>query len=405
MSLTQVSHITGELPHVRHVLGESPQLCHVLGESPQLCHVLGELPQVCLVLGESPHLCHVLGESPQVCHVLGESPQVCRVLCESPQLCRVLDESPQLCHVLGELPQLCRVLGELPQVCRVLGESPQVCHVLGESPQVCHVLGESPQVCRVAGGFAVDELQLLGRAQLAVSPVAVPAVRITFRHMIGDRSGAVHVAAGQTLDLALPGVDLPFSVSVHRGGQLALAPSTILHGVHVDISGRLLHVRNVTVTRGGRLSLERQGHAGDDNPNRFRFDSVHVKNGGEVRLVSDPVADPGSQLAVERLHIDGGGAVRATHLYLRAVNVTVDVGGTLAADGAGYGHDDGAALEADGRTYRTGLHGVINPGRGAGSGTQGAGAGHGGSGGEALGEPLSDLVKLRSEDNEKLIVL
>lgn len=51
-------------------------------------------------------------------------------------------------------------------------------------------------------------------------------VTLFFKHMIGDRTGSVHVGEYQELDLVRDYVDLPFNTYVYQGGSLGLAAVT-----------------------------------------------------------------------------------------------------------------------------------------------------------------------------------
>lgn len=84
-------------------------------------------------------------------------------------------------------------------------------------------------------------------------------VTMHFRFFLGDRSGVVHVANEQTMDLRRPEIDLPFSVNVYHGGYLGLAPITIIHGVEIWVSGIVAHSRNITIRRNGTATLNYLG--------------------------------------------------------------------------------------------------------------------------------------------------
>lgn len=128
----------------------------------------------------------------------------------------------------------------------------------------------------------------------------------------------------------------------------------------------------------------------------FRYEFLHVKCDGYLNVITDPVTDPGIELHAIGIHIDGGGQIQGTHLYLHALNVTIDSGGHLSSNGLGYEQSHGHYLS--GSNYRTGLHGIINPGIGQNSGYYGSGAGHGGSGGRGNGrEPVQKLNQFSNQ--------
>lgn len=238
-----------------------------------------------------------------------------------------------------------------------------------------------------SANFHFDELQIYGQAQLAIltAPPGTPA-SLTFKNMIGDRSGSVHVGKAQTLDLNREKIDLPFNVHVYNDGFLGLAPDTTIHGVTIHLNGTLGYVRNLTLHHGGVLRMNRQGHTLGEGASEYSFDYVHVQNDGYIHMITNPVSEPGISLQTLVTQIDGGGVIRATHLYMSSVNLTIDIGGVLRADGLGYRAVDGAPYEDDGTTFRKGLHGIINPGLGQTSDKGASGAGHGGSGGRGQGQ-------------------
>lgn len=81
-----------------------------------------------------------------------------------------------------------------------------------------------------------DELQVFGNAHLVVLPKdAAAGVFLHFRHMIGDRSGVLHVGPGQVMDLRRDFIDTPFSTYVYPTAYLGLAPDTNIDQVFVQV--------------------------------------------------------------------------------------------------------------------------------------------------------------------------
>lgn len=211
------------------------------------------------------------------------------------------------------------------------------------------------------------------------------AASLVFDNMIGDRTGALHIGSNQTMDLYRQKIDLPFSVHVYNGGFLGLAPDTIIHNVEIFLNGTLANVDNLTIHRGGKLWLNRDGHTEGLDYSTYGFEFVHVKTNGYLHMISDPVREPNISFDVTKLTIDGGGLVRGTYMYIHALNISIDAGGILSADGLGYEVSDGPPKDVFGYPNR-GLHGIINEGRGYTGTRSGSGAGHGGSGGRGDGE-------------------
>jgi len=228
--------------------------------------------------------------------------------------------------------------------------------------------------------YHFEELQIYGRAQLAI--LTEPhnrAASIFFRHMIGDRSGTIHIGFNQTMDLIRPSIDLPFNVRVYRGGFLGLAPSTEVHGVEIHVDGVISYIKNLTLHHGGLLSLKEDSRTGNEAmENDFKFDFVRVQFEGVIEMISSPVTHNGMNLTVRVLHIEGGGKVEGSDLRILAENISVNTEGLLSVSRRGYRQTDGTGQ---------GVHGTINWGLGPGTGVAASGAGHGGTGGRGKNTP------------------
>ncbi|WAR26294.1 hypothetical protein MAR_011998 [Mya arenaria] len=242
----------------------------------------------------------------------------------------------------------------------------------------------------VTNTFTFDEVQIFGNAHLAILTDTVgDAATIYFENMIGDRTGAVHVGAGQTLDLQRPKIDLPFNVHVYPDGFLGLAPDTYVQDIDIFLNGTLAYIKNLTIHHDGNLWLYQEGKTNGEEAGSYNFDFVHVKTDGYIHMVTDPVTDHGINFKTIDTQIDGGGLIRGTHLYFHSQNITVHSGGSLNADYLGYRVTD---------TSGTGVYGQINPGLGHNGTLSSSGGGHGGSGGRGEGEtiggsPYGDLYE------------
>lgn len=81
-----------------------------------------------------------------------------------------------------------------------------------------------------------DELQIYSNAHLVILPRDPQAgVFLHFQHMIGDRSGVLHVGPRQAMDLKRPAIDIPFSTYIYPSAYLGLAPDTSLNQVFVQV--------------------------------------------------------------------------------------------------------------------------------------------------------------------------
>jgi hypothetical protein len=198
--------------------------------------------------------------------------------------------------------------------------------------------------------------------------------------MIGDRTGAIHVGANQIMDLKRHKIDLPFNVHVYPDGFLGLATDTYVQDIDIFLNGTLAYVDNLTLHHDGNLWLYKKGKTNSLQDSYYEFKFVHVKTGGYIHMITDPVVEKGIHFKTISTHIDGGGLIRGTHLYFESTNITIDNGGHLNADNLGYRLSDSNTLDY-------GIYGQINPGRGYTGSNLGtaSGAGHGGSGGRGEG--------------------
>ena len=266
--------------------------------------------------------------------------------------------------------------------------------------------------------FHFEEIQVYGNAHLAVLPpvetydgsnyAIIPQfstevytssspynVSFFFKYMIGDRSGTVHIADRQELDLSRREIDLPFSAYVYAGGHIGLALDTYVHGVEVHLAGKLSNVENLTIHHGGLVWLKHGGHSAGDPHSQYTFDTVRVQDRGVLNASTDPIAEPGIVFHTGALFIEGGGFLEATCFTVNAENITIDDGGVLSANGRGYHPNHTQAIHGD-----IALHGLVNEGMPDEFVAEGVGAGHGGSGGRGpvdvtfgAGRPYGDLYE------------
>ena len=112
--------------------------------------------------------------------------------------------------------------------------------------------------------YHFEELQIYGGAHLAVHELFQnKSASLHFRHMIGDRSGTVHVGTGQLIDLERSEIDVPFNVHVYRGAYLGLAPQTTVHGVNLHIDGVIKNIEDLLLHHDGVLYLNEGSRTGN----------------------------------------------------------------------------------------------------------------------------------------------
>ena len=223
--------------------------------------------------------------------------------------------------------------------------------------------------------YRFEELQIYGAAHLAIltDPVDTNST-LFFLYMIGDRSGTVHLGNNQVMDLHRPEIDLPFSVRAYGGSYLGLAPFTIVHDVSIWMHGELDHVEIMTLHHNGLLSMEHGGHTTGDVANHYSFVWMRIQDNSTVSGITDPITESSIHIHVNDLFVEGGGILCGTSLVVNAVNITVDDGGSVHADGLGYRLTDPMNLAIG-----------INAGLGVTSVLGSSGAGHGGTSGHGAG--------------------
>lgn len=119
--------------------------------------------------------------------------------------------------------------------------------------------------------YHFEELQIYGGVHLAIHEQFGGKPSLYFRHMIGDRTGTIHVGSDQLLDLNRTEIDLPFSVHVYDKGYLGLAPYTEVHGVNIHVHGVIANIENLLLHHNGHLFLNEGAKSGNVHlPDDFR---------------------------------------------------------------------------------------------------------------------------------------
>ena len=198
----------------------------------------------------------------------------------------------------------------------------------------------------LAGGnddYRFDELQIYGNAHLALLPYPFrDGCNLHFRHMIGDRTGHVHIGPYQVMDLKRTFLDTPFSSYVYHGGYLGLAPDTFLEKVFLHIEGTVDHVHNLTLIQGGGLRLYKNGSTNRNPPLNYVIEGLTVIKAESYINCSNPNADTDAyQLRYGWVIVEGGGSIKGGNLNITATDFTVDDGGKVDVNDGGYRHDLG----------------------------------------------------------------
>ena len=198
----------------------------------------------------------------------------------------------------------------------------------------------------LAGGnsaYSFDELQIYGNAHLALLPDPyINGCTLDFKHMIGDRTGYIHIGPYQVMDLNRYFLDTPFSSYVYDGGYLGLAPETYLESVFVHVEGTVDHIHNLTLIQGGGLRLYKTGSTNSRSPLTYVIEGKTVVKAESYINCSNPNADTDSyELTFGWVIIEGGGLLKGGNLHIMATDFTIDDGGSIDVGNGGYRPDDG----------------------------------------------------------------
>jgi hypothetical protein len=229
--------------------------------------------------------------------------------------------------------------------------------------------------------YHFEELQMYGHGHLAflTDPPYAHAVDIYSDFFIGDRTGTLHLGGNQTMDLEREEISLPFNLWAYNNSHAGLAYSTDVHGVFIQMSGRLSHVHNMTIHREGDFWANHGGRTTGSPPSHYKFDYITIANAGQFHMETHPVRDPGIYIETIATYIEGGAEMRGAKVIFISEDLFIDDGGTLNGDELGYHVRHGTGSSQ---------HGEVNRGQGIESADGASGAGHGGSAGRGKGTPL-----------------
>jgi hypothetical protein len=224
---------------------------------------------------------------------------------------------------------------------------------------------------RFAGGnytFYFEELQIYGNAHLAV--LTAPVFRratLFFQFMIGDRSGVLHIARNQTMDLERSELDMPFSTFVYYGGYLGLGHFTDMHGVFMVVEGVIDHVYNLTLIQNAQVNFTITGSTMGQPEGSYNItNTVLIKADSELNMFTAPATPLPQRLFAQGLLVEGGGLIQTEFAIFTTRWLTVDDGGVVNASNGGFG-----TLQGPGKGFNY-IYGD-------------SGAGHGGRGGRGGG--------------------
>lgn len=201
----------------------------------------------------------------------------------------------------------------------------------------------------LAGGksdYRFNELQIFGNAHLAMKPLVLEdGCNLHFLHMIGDRTGFIHIGPYQIMDLNRRFLDTPFSSYVYEKGYLGLAPETYLEKVFAHIEGTLDHIHNLTLTQNGGLKLYKSGSTNNREPLNYVIPGLTVVKANSYINCSNPNADTDSfKLTFGWVIVEGDGLIKGGNLHIKATDFTIDDGGSVDVSNGGYLPEHGPGM-------------------------------------------------------------
>ena len=196
----------------------------------------------------------------------------------------------------------------------------------------------------LAGGnddYRFNELQIFGNAHLALLPNPFEGgCNLHFLHMIGDRTGFIHVGPFQVMDLKRHFLDTPFSTYIYDGGYLGLATETYLEKVFIHVEGTVDHIHNLTLMQGGALKLFKSGSTNNRTSLNYVIKGLTVVKADSYINCSSPNADDDAyNLQFGWAIVEGGGLIKGGNLNITATDFTIDDGGIV--DVSNNGHRPG----------------------------------------------------------------
>lgn len=200
------------------------------------------------------------------------------------------------------------------------------------------VITDSTHALAKGLNYHFEEIQLRDGAHLAFH-TATPRdnVSIHFRHMIGDRTGKLHIGPHQLMDLNREEIDLPFSVRVYKNGHIGLAPMTYVHGIKIYNHGLITRLTNITLHHNGEIHFFEGSRIGSEAiPDDYYLDTIRIQAGGLMKFVSSPVTHSGMNITTKLTYIEGGGRMVANDIRILSRTLVIDSGGHFSADGLGY---------------------------------------------------------------------
>ena len=189
---------------------------------------------------------------------------------------------------------------------------------------------------------------------------------VTFDDIIGDYSGLVIVAAGQTVRLSVSsGLESPFTIAckvrVEVGGRVALPQKVLFTDAsasgppNLDLRGTLLSVREMHVGENARVVINSKANTATDSnvadpAGTMSFIQMHVLSGGVLQVGQDSAVRT-SIIATDLIQVHYNGRVSGRNMAIEAPLIKVAFNALVEVDHGGKDAGFGEGQRGSGGSY------------------------------------------------------
>ena len=189
-----------------------------------------------------------------------------------------------------------------------------------------------------------------GRVEV-VNPNTTHTVTIKVLQLEGDFTGQLRVVRNQKLFLGAGSASggqtfvLRCAVSVEEGGELVLAPRVFVKETSLspslDVSGKVQGCQELIVGRNGLVSVSPEGVIGTKSSQKgtLTFRTLDVLSGG--RIAFNRGGKTQMEVRAVQINVEYNGIFESPHIVIKTPSLNVRMGGTITADGLGYGGSKG----------------------------------------------------------------
>ncbi|KAK3724602.1 hypothetical protein QZH41_005193 [Actinostola sp. cb2023] len=137
--------------------------------------------------------------------------------------------------------------------------------------------------------------------------------------MEGDKKGRLHIGYNQRF-LSLQSY-LPMDMVIYQGGLTTMQGELLVAGVTVEVDGVLIRCQNITVMDGGAISMKEMYNTLKQPTKTFYYESISIRDRGVMTVTNQERV---REFRGRSVHVQGGGRLSAINLHVYALNMTVD---------------------------------------------------------------------------------